>query len=93
MQVRREQHMKGEGREMIGTLPRTGDGFPIGVGGRVWFVGGLPEDPPADWAEVQSVSKNEIRFRPVQRVIWLHPSCCYSTKKAALAAVGKEGKH
>ncbi len=77
-------------KPMIGQLPLTGDGFPIGIGGRVWFISGLPEDKPVDWAEVSWVSRDEIKFRPCQRVTWLSPCCCYSTREAALASAKKE---
>ena len=71
---------------------RGGDGKEITVRSRQWFVDDL--EPPSSrlqWAEVRSVSPDEVHFRPLQRVLWLVPELCYSTREAAQAAAAKGG--
>jgi hypothetical protein len=66
---------------------RGGDGKVITVGSRQWFCDDLePAGKQLQWAEVRSVSPDEVHFRPLQRVLWLVPELCYSTRAAAEAA-------
>lgn len=67
-------------------IVRTGDGKPIKVGDRVWFWGGIPQDKPFDWGEVSRFDAENVYLRPLQRVTWLVPELCYSTRPAAEAA-------
>lgn len=61
-------------------------GKPVKVGDRVWFCGGLPQDKPFDWGEVSRFDAENVYLRPLQRVTWLVPELCYSTRPAAEAA-------